>query len=66
MKIYVKNGGIRLYKLLIQNGDQVGNKIIKEMKTGINHLILQALLSLGESGFTWQSAQLDLGQCVSM
>ena len=27
----------------------------------INHLILQALLSLGETGFTWQSAQLDLG-----
>ena len=31
------------------------------MKTGIDHLILQALLSLGETGFTWQSAQLDLG-----
>ena len=28
---------------------------------GINHLILQALLSLGETGFTWQSAQLGLG-----
>ena len=31
------------------------------MKTGINNLILQASLSLGETGFTWQSAQLDLG-----
>ena len=28
---------------------------------GIDHLILQASLSLGETGFTWQSAQLDLG-----
>ena len=31
------------------------------MKMGINNLILQALLSLGETGFTWQSSQLDLG-----
>ena len=28
---------------------------------GINHLILQASLSLGETGFTWQSTQWDLG-----
>ena len=42
-------------------GDQVGNKIIREMKTGINYLILQALVSLRETGFTWQSTQLDLG-----
>ena len=31
------------------------------MKMGINHLILQASSSLGETGFTWQSTQLDLG-----
>ena len=30
------------------------------MKVGINNLILQASLRLGETGFTWQSAQLDL------
>ena len=34
MKIYIYNGTIRPYKLLIQNGDQVGNKIIREMETG--------------------------------
>ena len=27
---------------------------------GIHNLILKASLSLGETGFTWQSAQLDL------
>ena len=41
-------------------GHIVKNKLIMEMKTGMNHLILQALLSLGETGFTWRSAQLDL------
>ena len=42
-------------------GHIVGNKLIKEMEInmGINHLILQASLSLGETGITWQSAQLD-------
>ena len=39
----------------------MGNEIIKVKKTGIYHLILQSLLGHGETGFTWQSAQLDLG-----
>ena len=37
----------------------VGNNKGKE--NGNNNLILQALLSLWETGFTWQSTQLDLG-----
>ena len=54
--IPITNDTIGVYKLLIQNGQHNW-----EMKMGINHLILQASLSLGEIGFTWQSAQLDLG-----
>ena len=42
-------------------GHIVGNKIIKEMKTGVHNLILQASLSLGKTGITWQGVQLDLG-----
>ena len=37
----------------------MGNKIIKKM--GINNIILQASLSHGETGFTLQGAQLDIG-----
>ena len=40
-------------------GEICGNN--KGEKNGNNNLILQASLSLWETGFTWQSTQLDLG-----